>query len=711
MKKIAYISVLLLAPMLMLSMGTFLNPSVASAQLVSCTYAGGLVSNMPQEQCNLLEGQSSAQITETPSTTTPFPELASQPDEAGCGMFEFGCKLLKAFLPGLATLFLQFFGLLTSLSGFILNATVFYTVVNMSENYKNIPAIDTAWGIIRDVANMGFIFILLAAAIKTILGVGKDTKGLIVKTIVIAILINFSLFFTQLIIDASNILAILFYDAIAPGALTATGESTWNKGISSAFMNHFSFQSLYRLNEGSIITQGGIITVGLMGSIMLLIASFIFFAVSIMFVIRYAVLILLLILSPIAFAAYALPGLDSHAKKWKDALFGQAMFAPVYFLLTWITLYILGGVMGGFEEGITGGGTAGDVVRGIRTDSDGNVIPSMGMLVMFINFIVVIVFLITSLIVAKQFSDKAGSGVTGLNKWAMGAAGGASLGMAGYGARKSLGAMGSAVGDSERLKRMEEKGGAAGAVARLGLAAGRKTSKASFDMRGTALGGTLNAGKAQKGGFEQMVKDKAKKEKEYGESLAPTDIVIDEKQQAHDQSLQAVKDARKNERRGTGTAAQTQAAQDEYMAKRKDLDNLKGVSEEEAKKRIISRLKQRGYTPDQVKDYFENGPGQKVIEKTKKKSVGQVRKEAYANTLRDPRWIKSKLNPVLTISKANKQAAAELRKGKKSAKELFEEAIVAAGGAPPTPPGAPPAPGAGPVAGGGAPPGGPPAGP
>ncbi len=139
----------------------------------------------------------------------------------------FWALIIQNALAGIAEIILRTASLLTGLGGLVLNGAIYHTVVNVSENYNNLPAINEAWKVIRDIANMAFIFVLLYAAIQQILGIGKDVKGLIVRVIVVAVLINFSLFFTKFIIDMSNILALTFYDAMVPGAatkgLTGTG--------------------------------------------------------------------------------------------------------------------------------------------------------------------------------------------------------------------------------------------------------------------------------------------------------------------------------------------------------------------------------------------------------------------------------------------------------------------------------------------------------
>ena len=82
------------------------------------------------------------------------------------------------------------------------------------KHIENIGVVEQGYKIILNVANMIFIFLLLYIAIKTILGDGGDMKKLLTNIIVVALMINFSLFMTKVIIDASNIVAMGFYNAI-----------------------------------------------------------------------------------------------------------------------------------------------------------------------------------------------------------------------------------------------------------------------------------------------------------------------------------------------------------------------------------------------------------------------------------------------------------------------------------------------------------------
>src|SRR3990167_5267764 len=418
MKKKRYsphISALLLTFVLVFAMSGFLFPQTAEAEIPP----GGC----PTGQKPITNPTSGEQfcVTANPSSSGAIVDNIVKP------AVNFATDVLLAPLGWLSILILQIASLFTYLGGVILNFIVKFTVVEMAQHLKEIGTIDLAWSTMRDVANMGFIFVLLYAAIQTILGIGSDTKKLIVNIIVVAILINFSLFFTKLVIDASNVLAITFYDAIAPGALSSDASI----GLSTSLMQPLGVQSIWKIAKSFEGEQ--LLTIGIMGTIVSLIAAFIFFAVAIMFVIRFVVLIFVLILSPIAFMAFVLPQLKKHADQWKDALIGQAFFAPIYFLLTWIVIVVARGMP-------TNTDTWANALTGVAGPNGELLPPPTTSIGIVVNFIIIIVLLITSLIIAKEWSGKAGSGVGKLTSWAMGAAGGATLGVAGRAGRYTLGA-------------------------------------------------------------------------------------------------------------------------------------------------------------------------------------------------------------------------------------------------------------------------------
>lgn len=431
-------------------------------------------------------------------------------------LIDIGEGALEKVLAVIMGIVLQLASLITMLGGVTLDFTIKYTIVEMAEHYSEIPSIDKAWTILRDLSNMLFIFLLLYAAIQMILGIGKDVRKLIVNMVIVALLINFSLLFTKIIIDAANLLALTFYKAIVPAAGTC---SLLKCGISVSVTDLLGIASLYKA-AGEVIGISTIITVGVLGSVVLLIAGFIFFAAALLFIIRYVVLIIVLVLSPIAFVAHIFPTLNEYKKQWWDALLGQAFFAPIFMILMWISIYILQGMPGvgktEFKKALTGSATVGK--EGLTFDP--------GMVGTIMNFIIVIIFMVAALIIAKKWADKAGGGMNKLTGMALGYAGGATLGMAGWAGRRTLGAYGARVADDNKLKEQAAQGGFTGMRARLNLAAGKRLGGASFDLRGAPAGGTLAAGKPQKGGFLEMKKKKAEEKAKFAGSLGPSEETV-----------------------------------------------------------------------------------------------------------------------------------------------------------------------------------------
>ena len=87
----------------------------------------------------------------------------------------------------------------------------FFIKITLGSEFLKSPFVSHAWAVVRDLSNIFFILILLYVAVKMILGLGgHDAKKMIVQVIIMALLINFSMFFTHVVIDTSNMLALVF---------------------------------------------------------------------------------------------------------------------------------------------------------------------------------------------------------------------------------------------------------------------------------------------------------------------------------------------------------------------------------------------------------------------------------------------------------------------------------------------------------------------
>ena len=143
----------------------------------------------------------------------------------------------------LGTVFLQVAAYILGFAGGVFNWLVERTVVGFAETLQALGmtgGIDTVWTAFRDISNIVIIGMFTFIAISIILGIKEyGEKRMIAKVLIIAVLINFSLLFTKIIIDVSNFTALQFYKAASlPASSTSADQSASGSvdGISGAFL-------------------------------------------------------------------------------------------------------------------------------------------------------------------------------------------------------------------------------------------------------------------------------------------------------------------------------------------------------------------------------------------------------------------------------------------------------------------------------------------
>ncbi|MFH0846346.1 MAG: hypothetical protein V1851_03055 [Patescibacteria group bacterium] len=419
------------------------------------------------------------------------------------------------------------------LSALILSITgmFFDTVLSATINFKSlvgeIGMVNIGWTIFRDLSNMLFIFILLFASIGTILGLSSfNFKNLIKDIILIALLINFSLFATGLVIDASNILALGFYNKLIintgsqeNGAIIENTE--WDRGISTIFAKALNIKSIYDIKnikvtdtEKGKINDTNIFTIGLLGSIFLLVTAFIFFAAGVLFLKRTIILIMLMMVSPLAFMAMALPQTKKFFGQWQSMLLSEAFFAPIYLMIIYIVAR--GITSESFRATLSGAGN-GDFANAFIG----------GPIVVIINF-----FLITGIMVAALVSAS-NMGASGakemlalgnrLKNWGEGALG-KTAGFATFGAAGRLGRSVIGAGSNLAAEKLQNMDIATTWGGKIGLKGLRSVANSSFDFRNTSLGkntvgSTFKMGEGIKGGYKDKTETRRKSEIKYAQSL------------------------------------------------------------------------------------------------------------------------------------------------------------------------------------------------
>lgn len=289
--------------------------------------------------------------------------------------------LVNQVLGWLANYLLMIMSLLLSMAAAALNTSIVITM-HIREFVDSTPVIYEVWKIIRDISGIFFIFVLLIAAIKIILGL--DTKiSEVIKNIVIAgVLINFSFFIVSVLIDASNIVSQTIYNAMIPnspavtmsdfGPAVSDGKGGSNGGIKALtqkyfsntpskgsitdiFMQSLSVQSLYNKqlmnnnqyknidnnSSSGIMTMIKIILIAVVGSIIMFTSAVSFMIAAGAFIVRLVILLFLLAFSPIYFAGMVIPGIKEYVGDFKNQLQSQLIFMPVYLLLMYVALRVL----------------------------------------------------------------------------------------------------------------------------------------------------------------------------------------------------------------------------------------------------------------------------------------------------------------------------------------------------------------------------------
>jgi len=238
-------------------------------------------------------------------------------------------------------------GLIGNMFDFVFSYTI------SAEPYKN-NFITVAWTFVRDICNASFIFILLYIAIMTVLNQTNKAsyKTILPKVILVALVINFSLFFGRAIIDIGNVSARVLYNS----NLVSLKNSDGTPGsISGALIDSFDPQKLIQQGsdnynkvsgvENSGVDTTGFIVITLMSIVMLFLFAKILLELTFVFIGRIVGLWMQLILAPIAFIASAVPFLKipaiaggGGAWSWFETTFKQSIQAAVFAFFLYLTL-------------------------------------------------------------------------------------------------------------------------------------------------------------------------------------------------------------------------------------------------------------------------------------------------------------------------------------------------------------------------------------
>jgi hypothetical protein len=196
----------------------------------------------------------------------------------------------------------------------------------------------TIWTYMRNLANIAFAMVFIVIIYSQITGFGISNYGIkrmLPKLIVAAMLVNLSFLISSAFVDLSNLIG-----GGIRTLLTSVGESAIANGVINFDAVNFSISDLFAAIAGtgtiaaiSIMASGGALNFLLM---LIPVILGIFIAVLIgllMIALRQAVIILLVMISPLAFVCFLLPNTEKWFQRWYRTLAQMLFFYPMFSIL------------------------------------------------------------------------------------------------------------------------------------------------------------------------------------------------------------------------------------------------------------------------------------------------------------------------------------------------------------------------------------------
>lgn len=190
------------------------------------------------------------------------------------------------------------------------------------------------WSLVRDISNVCFVIVFLLIVYSQVTSLGISNYGLkkmLPKLIIAAILMNVSYWICAFAVDASNLLGYSIhsifssiFDTLSVGTNYSGEIPTWQQVAVIAL-------------AGTGAIAGGIAIVGasIGGSILLLIPMLVAVVTAALIALvvlaaRQALLMCLIIISPLAFVAYVLPNTEKYFDKWRSTSLTLLMLFPIF---------------------------------------------------------------------------------------------------------------------------------------------------------------------------------------------------------------------------------------------------------------------------------------------------------------------------------------------------------------------------------------------
>lgn len=232
--------------------------------------------------------------------------------------------------------------------------------------YMGGNSVKGAWDSFRNIANVLFVVAFTIVIISQITNVGISNYGikkLLPRLLIFAILINISYYISVIFVDLSNILGKSLFNLMAGAEWVGMADAGGKTRLSDTVL-------LGLAGSGIAATLfGGVAILSLVTAVIGILIMWL------VLVVRQSVVILLVALSPIAFASAILPNTDSIMKRWMKMMKSMLVIYPVASVLMGGLVFASNILIGTTEENplmqvvymtlpIAGFGAVGSLVKG-----------------------------------------------------------------------------------------------------------------------------------------------------------------------------------------------------------------------------------------------------------------------------------------------------------------------------------------------------------
>lgn len=271
-------------------------------------------------------------------------------DPATAAQFEDAPGLIKEyaiwFVNGVLTIFANVGIWLLWLAGNIVGVLLAQNV------FINHPFVRTGWPFLLGIANLCFVLVLLFIAFATTLqlDMGGGVRRWLPRLFFAAVLINFSLIIGGLLIDVSRLIMAAIANVLGdiPNLSVIGDRLIANSGIVNEVFQKTSLTEDYAWVESTQGSHSWLIPFKTLQATILIwgIMVGMWVAAGFLFA-RYIMLILLLIASPMAYLAGAIPNMASISTRWWSAFLKWTFYGPIVLFLLVLAAYLGGSSLTG----------------------------------------------------------------------------------------------------------------------------------------------------------------------------------------------------------------------------------------------------------------------------------------------------------------------------------------------------------------------------